>query len=325
MKVNWTRRTVVIAVASSLVGFWLLDGVYLAVSLFGEAESVDPAARLTSTVVVVAFGLVIEQAYMTQSMFADHKADMTRTLKSDIHEQLSTGIGQALSAAGVLAVGSHSHSVAVGDMLIDLTGLLQPVAGLPEPMRSGVATWMREPMNSYRQSLHRVLSSSGVITSLSRHVAVTRAMFDAGSGPYLQINQRAYQVPDEWTRDWCDYLRSTARQGRQVDYVVLAASDDLTAWSDKLDSMWRFLDDVGATLLTCDTALVIDSLGPFTYDFNIEVFDDSVLKTQAFRTPPTGGYRGGVELNMSVMRAEDRPDILALANTVRGCAEVYGG
>jgi hypothetical protein len=68
-------------------------------------------------VVAVAFTSVVEQAYMVHSMLAGHRAEMAEILKSDVHDQLSTGIGQVLSDPGVMAVGGRGDSAAVGNSL----------------------------------------------------------------------------------------------------------------------------------------------------------------------------------------------------------------
>jgi hypothetical protein len=317
---NWTLRTLIVTIISSIVGFWLLDGISLVVSIFGKGFQVETSGRVASTIVCVAFALVVEQAYMTHWELVEQRNEMTRILESDIMSQFADGIRQMLTTARILTAATGGDTESMRLTVIDLSSLIQPVVGLPEPLRSGAARWMRGPIESHRQSLN-ALMANGVSASLSEHVAVTKAMFDAGTGDYLQINLRSYDAATEWTREWRAFLDHTKlSRGRRVEYVVFSTAEYLRMNDANLRSMRDYLAKCRAVLLTCDQELVNDSVGKFNLQYNLEVFDSRVLKTQ---TASASGYRGGISLDMSISQVDERPELFRLANIIRESAVPY--
>jgi hypothetical protein len=317
---NWTIRTVFVAVAATLIGFWLPNGVSLVAALFGTKVTVDPIDQLAAALVCVSFSLIIEQAAMIHQTLGSHRREMVASLESDIHEQLALGLKELFSSAGILTATRDPEYPALKMLLRDMGSLLEPVAHLPEPMRSGVATWMSGPLESYRKTLSELLAT-GVTATLSEHVAVSRAIFEAGTKHYVQINLFAYDPATEWSREWKDFMSSTQLNAvQQIEYVVLGSEEYFAGNRAKLRSMNAYLKRCDARLLLSDRQLVVDSIGAFTLDRNIELFDTSVVKTQS---PSPTGYRGGINLTMSVSLAESRPELIRIAKAILACATPY--
>jgi hypothetical protein len=317
---NWTIRTVFVAVAATLVGFWLPRGVALVAGFFGAKITVSPIDELAAALVCVSFSLIVEQAAMVHQTLDSHRREIVASLESDIHEQLAFGIKELFISAGILTTSRDLGYPAVVTLLRNMGGLLEPIAQLPEPMRSGVATWMSGPLDSYRRSLNE-LSTIGVIATLSEHVAVSRAMCEAGTKHYITINHFAYDTATQWSREWKDFLFSTKlNSAQQVDYVVLGSKEYFTTNRTKLGSMNAYLKRCNARLLLSDRQLVTDSIGAFVLDRNIELFDTSVVKTQSLSQT---GYRGGINLNISISLAEDRPELVRIAKAILACAVPY--
>jgi hypothetical protein len=257
---------------------------------------------------------------MMNQLLRHHREEIAQILRYDISGFLSLGIKDVLAMAQVIAAGSNVRSEAVRSLLLNLSSLLQPVATLPEPLRSGVATWMKAPMDDYRTAL-RGLLTRGVSASLSEHVAVTRAILDAGVSKYVQINQFAYDVEHEWSRDWKEFLLHIKEDKKTIEYIVFASRDYLESNAGKLRGMNDYIKKCKGTLLICDKTFVSDSVGNVTVDDNLELFDDSVVKTQS--SSPSG-YRGGITLTMSLAEASDRPDLIRLITMIQESATPYG-
>ncbi|MEU4651735.1 hypothetical protein [Nocardia fluminea] len=317
-----TVRILVFAILSSLVGFWLLDGISLLLSIFGKGFDVSISAKIAATIASVSFAVTVEYSHTIHSELAAHRNEVVEILQSNIRDHLSDSLRKVISNAEFLAISGSSAEAKTksNELLEELSGIFQALSSMPHLIRTGVLTWIVDPVEELRKSVTD-LGSSSIAVSLSQHVAITSALYYAGNGDYVQVNQSAYDVESDWTRDWRDFLMSTkVNPRREVQYIVLGASDYLTSNESKLATMKVFLDQCKVKLLVCRLEDVTDSLGAFTLDSNIDLFDNEVIKTQSV---DIGGYRGGVSVNISISSARSRPNLIRTVNAIRESSIPY--
>lgn len=158
------------------------------------------------------------------------------------------------------------------------------------------------------------LFSDGTLIDIADHVRMTRRLC-ANAETYLQIQRRAFRVPDEWTNEWCEFLEYLGHNKKiRKKYVVVLNQNEMTSSIERLNSMDRYLSQERVEFYVCDLERVRDALGGvLPTNRVIELFDKSVIKAADL---PTGRYRGGNMLGMSVYDAAKRPDLMKYIEAV---------
>jgi hypothetical protein len=164
----------------------------------------------------------------------------------------------------------------------------------------------------------RELAGKGVEVDLFDHLETTRRLIGR-SQSYIQIQRKAFLVPDEWTVEWMRLVDEIARGGTKCQYIVLMTKPAMQSELVKLRSMCAYLTKRKFIFALCDEYAVLDALGgKMPTKGNVEVFDDTVVKLQSV---PDGQYQGGITLNMVLNDLREREDLRRFVAAVTRLAQ----
>lgn len=290
---NWLIRTTIITVVAAILGTFLLDLISVTWGLLGrDPFDVAPSARIALAVSLVSFSIVVEHSYSVQKQLQQHREALEHRLVNRVESEIGTRFGSTLNALGLMAGSAESlSSQALTSTMNDVASLVAPIAALQEPLRSGTATWMAEPMRNQRGELQRLLSN-GVEVSLARHVAVTEAMVNASVQSYLQVNLRPLRPETEWTNRWKDFVAAAgAADGVSLEYLLIVREPGDFGIQDRVRATISFLSQHNWTVRVAIQHDIEELLGTsWDLSTNVEVFDRRFAKIQSVSPD---GYRGG--------------------------------
>ena len=321
LKTGWLVAIEVVGIVALGIGTWIVLDLVPAI----QHIEISEADRAAFVFVAIAAGIVAAQPIMSNHMFNEHKREIEEIVAGTIDEQVTLGTRRLLQKIDPFLIIHDLGSKDDEEKL--LRQLFDSVFNLDEPMRSGVTAWLAEkPLEAFRNA-SKELTTGGVMATQRQHVAITRALFDAGEHGYLQVNLAAWDAKTNWSDDWKAFLKGQKRPGYDFHYVVLGTREYIAASRAKLLSMQALLErgPRGAKLFTCDIEKVRASIGNndvADLTFNFEVFDNEVLKIHG--SPPEGGYAIGELQPLKLAKKEDRPELLRVAASVREHAVRFG-
>jgi hypothetical protein len=161
------------------------------------------------------------------------------------------------------------------------------------------------------------LDGAGLEVDINQHIEISRRCAQTAAS-FVTINRAAFLVPDEWTRDWCQFVDELGAQRISKEYIVLMSKQDLADAAPKIQTMQTYLSKRGWTLRTCDVVDLRESFGGvLPTEANVDVIDGRVAKLQQ---PPAGGYRGGIKLTLTIVDLNRSPELRRFVSRVQALA-----
>ncbi|WP_336215018.1 hypothetical protein [Nonomuraea sp. LPB2021202275-12-8] len=315
---RWVATEAVIAASSMSIGWLIPDGLSLAAQLLGQPPLVvTPVVRLLSAMVTFMFAVSLQLMLFMRSQI--------RALQAGIPETVATALGQATGPAldsSLLRVlldnlnGSQASLPGTYALLRSVTGVL--TRGHVH-LRDAYAMVIERALTGAEREIEK-LESGGLEADILDHLEVTQRLCE-GAQTYLQIQRRAFMVPEEWTQEWMRFLTSLPARGATCEYIVLLDRTTLIQERARLESMNRYLTRSGWSFKYCDLRDVSDSFGGvLPTEWNTEVIDERVIKLHEM---PRGQYHGGARLRMLVYVFGQKADMQRYIQCVRRSARRF--
>ncbi len=259
---------------------------------------------------LVGLQLTISLAFILEWRLASAKtlsgltAGVKASLDSNIRNSIDSGIvGHFIDRRNGSAVSEIFAHVA--------TVLLDRLKDRPAELLEACSPFIEAEIALALQHVDDSLGA-GAKVDIAEHLRVTRYLCDRSTS-YLQIQRRAFSVPEEWTREWVAFIEEMSRKNIIKTYIVLAPVAELKADSAKLDSMKKYLRARGFRFGTCNFHEVADVTGGGVPKGVIEVFGNGIIKIAEL---PAGKYQGGIKLTMTISDTKRNAEVAQCADLV---------
>ncbi len=301
---RWIGRSAFLFALSFAVGWFIPDGLGRLGSMFGGSDlSITSTDRLLSFFVVFMFltavDLMIWLRGEIRALRESIPLAVRRVLLADTSTALDGSLLQVMFDGFRANPANHSHMVTL------LRSFFVVMARVPSNLLAGYSVILERSIQTLDKSLHQ-LAGEGLVGDIRDTVEITKRLAER-SQSYLQIQRRAFRVPEEWTKEWMQLVEALGKQSIACEYIVLLPRDRLDVDLAKLESMDAYLTGHNWRFRYCEVEAVLNSLGgALPTDRVVEVFDNRIAKLQEL---PDGRYRGGIKLKMTVIDLEQRGDV----------------
>ncbi len=310
------RRWLVIFIATAVVSLaagWLLpDGLNeLAKTLHQPKVPEDPLTKFLSALTVFLIAMSID----VLTWLRGQSLETTETIARAVEAGSARAAEQAVIRAVVPGAASTHDDVAAQATLI--AEFATTLARVPPGLLRGYAVLMETALAQIADDLRAVSSpGKGIKADVQQHLEITRRLTRNGHS-FVQVNRRAFRVPDEWTQEWIDLVDELGhRDGMTKEYIVLMPAAELEVAAVEIDGMRTYLRRRDWLLRCCEVERVRDALrGAIPTEANIDVYDGRFAKLQS--PPPGGRYRGGIELDLGLVDLKSYAELNRFVTTIQ--------
>ena len=315
----WLLSSVFVFVISTFVSWFIPEGLNLFSQLLKQGTyEITPFVRYSSFIVGFLFTVGIELLIWLKQEVKSAKKEIiksvTETISTDIHREVNSSILTLV----LRSLRDNPESAFL--IQKSVKDFAEPFARIDSKLLYANSVVIEGCIRKFNEDIKN-LNSDGCAVSLREHLETTKLLLST-SKSYLQIQRKAFLVPDEWTSQWCQLLDSLKDRECKREYVLLMDKDSLERERVKIESMKNYLQQRGFIFKCCYLKDVLDSLGGnLPTDDNLEVFNEKIVKLQDL---PTGNYRGGIRLKMTLFDVSERDDIRRLIYYVNNFSKPFG-
>ena len=294
------------------------DGVNSISQLFGQdIYPVTPLIRLFSFMFTFLFTVGIEMIIWLRIEIQTFKKEIPYLLTDKLLITTKQVVENSLLKMILKFLKDRPENVSTIYGIVE--EFTEPISNLPSDLLDAYSVVIEAFVRRFNEDIKN-LGQDGCNVNLREHLETTKWLA-AKSRTYLQIQRKAFLVPDEWTNQWCQFLNWLQKRKIDCEYIVVMDRQSLINERNKLESMNLYLSQRGFIFKCCVLEDVQDSLGgTLPTDENIEVFDNKIVKLQAI---PTGGYKGGVTIKMTLFDISQRDKIRRLVDCVNHFSENF--
>jgi hypothetical protein len=309
---RWILIVAATFLLSLAAGWFLPDGLNELARLLGQPEV--PVAALTR---FFSFALLFAITGVTELLLWTRQQTTATIRKVDetIERQLAASAATATESAVLRAVlplhDATPEEASCSTTLLKTFGSV--LSSVPRGLLVGYSVLVEQGLANVDDDIHAV-GSGGLKVNIRQHVEITRRLAQQASS-FTQINRKAFDVPAQWTQEWLDLVDELGARTLSKEYIVLMTESDLRGRADEIRGMQAYLGQRRWTLKCCEVERAEDALGgALPTQANLDVYDGDIAKLQ---TPPSGEYRGGIELNMQLVELRRQPAIRSFVTAVR--------
>jgi hypothetical protein len=302
-----------IAFLISLALGWLLpNGLNALARLLDQPEvPLTPLVRFFCLAMTFFASASIELLIWMRQRSAETLSALNRAVESGLEAGVSDAVSNVVLRAILPSTSTTPEGVEDNARLLSAyTNLL---ATVPPRLLGGYSVLIESGVAKVDHDL-RAVASTGLEVNIQRHVEITRR-FTARAHSFLQINRKAFDVPEQWTQEWLDLVEELGSRDLKSEYIVLMTSDKLDESKSQLNRMGLYLEARDWTFRCCSLEKVRDALGGvIPTEANLDIYDGEVAKLQA---PPQGEYVGGIKLNLRLLELQRNPEFSYFIDVVR--------
>lgn len=294
------------------------DGINSISQLFGQdIYPVTPLIRLFTFMFAFLFMIGIEMIIWIRVEIETFKKEIPCLLTDKLMVSTKEAVENSLIQLILKSLKDKPDNInTINKILEEFT---EPISKLSSDILDAYSIIIESFVNRFNEDIKN-LGQDGCHVNLREHLETTKWL-TAKSRNYLQIQRKAFLVPDEWTNQWCQFLNLLQKRKIYCEYIVLMDRQSLINEKNKLESMNIYLSQRGFIFKVCVLEDVQDSLGgTLPTEENIEVFDKKIVKLQAI---PSGGYKGGVTIKMTLFEISKRDKIRRFVDCVSHFSENF--
>jgi hypothetical protein len=312
---RWIIAEAVLAVIAVGAGWIIPDGLnFLAARLGQQTLTVTATERLLAAMVVFMFTVSLQLVIAVRSETKSLRDDLPIAVERVLLAKTATAVDDTLLRLMIDGLDASPMSLVHTRRLI--RSMVATLARANIHLRDAHAIVLERAVSDASRKVEH-LTSDGLEADIADHLEVTRRIAD-GASTYLQIQRRAFLVPDEWTQEWIRFTKQLAASGTNCEYIVVLDKASAVADIRKLESMDRLLTDHGWTFRVCDLRDVLDSFGGvLPTEWNLEVINNEVVKLHEI----PGRYQGGIMPRMLLFDLAQKSDLRRYIKSVRDYAQ----
>jgi hypothetical protein len=315
---SWIISSIFVFVISTFVSWFIPEGLNLmSQSLKQGTYEITPFVRYTSFLVGFLFTVGIEMLIWLRREVREAKKEILKSVTGVISADVQREVSSSILTLIIRSLRSNPESAFLIQKSVN--DFAEPFSRISPNLLHANSVVIEGCIKRFNDDI-RNLNSDGCVVSLREHLETTKLLLST-SRSYLQIQRKAFLVPDEWTSQWCQLLDWQKDSECKKEYVVLMDKDSLEKERVKIESMKNYLQQRGFTFKCCDLKDVLDSLGgSLPTNDNLEIFDEEIVKLQDL---PTGDYRGGIKLRMTLFNVSERDNIRRLIYYVKNFSKPF--
>lgn len=314
---RWIVVVSITFLLSLVIGWFLPDGLNKLAKALGQPEV--PATALTRFF-CFALLFVITAATELLLWMRQQTSEILGRVAESVEHQLQASAAIATEGAVLRAVlptlDATPEEASCSAALVKTFGTV--LGSIPRGLLIGYSVLIENGLANVDDDIHAV-GTGGLRVNIRQHVEITRRLAHQASS-FTQINRKAFDVPRQWTQEWLDLVDELGARTLTTEYIVLMTADELEAKAPEIQTMRAYLEARRWTLRCCQVERVEDALGgALPTQANLDVYDGDIAKLQ---TPPSGEYRGGIELNMQLVELRRQPAIRSFVTAVQQFGQV---
>jgi hypothetical protein len=309
------------SVALSLAAGWFLpDGLNaLARALHQPEVPTNGLTRFFCFALLFVISSATELLLWTRQQTSETLGRVDGTIRDQLAASATAATENAVLRAVLPAADATPEEASCSTALLKAFGSV--LASVPSGLLVGYSVLIENGLANVDDDIHAA-GTGGLRVNIRQHVEITRRLAQQASW-FTQINRKAFHVPGEWTQEWLDLVDELGARTLSKEYIVLMPAAALSAQLDDIMGMREYLEQRRWTLKCCEVERVEDALGgALPTQANLDVYDGDIAKLQA---PPSGEYRGGIELSMRLVELRRQPAIRSFVTAVRQFGQIPVG
>jgi hypothetical protein len=229
-----------------------------------------------------------------------------RDLINESTKQTKQTVSDTINESLSLALFGKLHPSLLGSQIIQsFRSLMLKANSGAEETGAIVAAFLEHKLLENSRQIDE-LFAGGVDLPVSDHVAMTEKLASQ-FGDYVQIQRKAFLVPNEWTSEWLSLVERLSATKTRSQYILVASSEMIESERAKIISMAKYLAKMKINFKVCELSKLTDACGADHGEgFTVEIFGSKVVKLVS---TPEGKYRGGVKLKLSISSTTSRPEL----------------
>lgn len=317
------RWIVVVSIAfllSLASGWFLPDGLNkLAKSLGQPTVPATALTRFFCFALLFVITAATELLLWTRQQTSETLRNVTETVERQLQASAAVATEGAVLRTVLPALDATPEEASCSAALVKTFGSV--LASIPRGLLIGYSVLIENGLANVDDDIHAV-GAGGLRVNIRQHVEITRRLAHQASS-FTQINRKAFDVPRQWTQEWLDLVDELGARTLSTEYIVLMPAAQLQAKRQEIARMRAYLEARSWTLRCCEVERIEDALGgALPTQANLDVYDGDIAKLQ---TPPSGEYRGGIELSMQLVELRRQPAIRSFVTAVQQFGQVPRG
>jgi hypothetical protein len=316
---KWILISIVLFILSTAIGWLIPDGLnWISQLLHRPTITISPTDRLFSFMLAFAFMTSIELIIWVRTEFHEMKSELPQLVRTTLERCTTSALDESLFQIFWKELKENPE---VNSEIRKLLNLFMEsiIPMISDPFFVAYSVIIEKLVRKTSSEIQTL--RGGIYTvDVADHLEITRRLSQHCTR-YIQIQRKAYLVPDDWTNEWMRFIDFLSTQPISCEYVVLMDKQSLKQNKEKLDSMNLFLTKRKVAFKCCDLTHVLDSLGgSLPMESIVESFDDKYVKTQDFKGDK---YQGGIKVRVTLINLAQRSDVLQFINCVQKFAQKY--